>query len=198
MTLDNVPANVICDEIWMEEGYDLRFTTAQDMDCGVGSCFFGVEPMYVWLFPSRLSVDLLTLSDIQKIEIDVEDFCAVNCTQAFLYDAAGNAIDQVGNTMISSPETITVSNLSGGLLSQLAVSSCEGKILEIRIFHDTIMSIMELEQVKMVAYPNPGSSETDLHLSIGDLRGGTVLDAIQIMDLNGRMLYQLDKITAPK
>ena len=107
-------------------------TTSED--CGLGNSTFGVEPTFVWLYPSRLSIDLQSIQGIQRIEVDVNDWCNTNCTQAFLIDNSGTAIHSIGNTRIQSYETLIIENPSEASLSELAISSCEGQIHEVRIY----------------------------------------------------------------
>lgn len=148
LTLDNVPSNTLCNEIWTEQNLDLSFVTATSDDCGEGSCFFGIESTYVWLYPSRLSVDLSSLQEIYKVELDVISYCgSINpqCTFAHLMDSNGMIINTVGNTINNSGdsnngtlETLIIENPSEGFLSELAISSCEGNIHEIRIYQNVL------------------------------------------------------------
>ena len=120
LTLDSISSNTICNDIWTEQNLDLSFVTGTTDDCGPGACFFDVEPTYVWLWPSRLSVDLSSLQSIQKVEVDVISYCSYfspQCTFSHLMDSTGMIINTVGNT-INNPgnsingtlETITINN----------------------------------------------------------------------------------------
>ncbi|MBD3221627.1 hypothetical protein GF314_10330 [bacterium] len=136
LTFDNVPADVACDEIWQENGVDLMFTTTTAEDCdGGGNCFFGVDAGAVWLYPSRLMADLGGTYAITGVEIDIDDFCGQGCTRAFLYDGAATvASDQNAATGASTLVLVP----SGGQGDRIAVSSCEGQVLEIRISTETV------------------------------------------------------------
>lgn len=137
LTLDNVPPNVVCDEVWTEANLDLNFTQTTSLDCdGGGNCFYEVDAGFVWLFPSRLVVDLSGLQNIINIEVDVLDFCGSNCTRAFIEDSNNLVVASAGNTSVGSIETLSLLNSAGEMLSELAMSSCEGQILEMRIFQD--------------------------------------------------------------
>ena len=57
-----------------------------------------------------------------------------HCIKAFLIDSYGLIINNAGNTLIQSPETLIIENPSEGPLSELAISSCEGQIHEVRIY----------------------------------------------------------------
>ena len=144
LTLDNVPLSTLCNDTWTEQNLDLSFVPGTSDDCGPEACFFDVAPTYVWLFPARLSVDLSSLQNIQKVEVDVVSYCSYfepECTFAHLMDGTGIIINTVGNT-INNPansfggtlETLTINNPTEGFLSELAISSCEGNVQEIRIF----------------------------------------------------------------
>ena len=144
LTLDSISSNTNCNDIWTEQNLDLSFVIGTSDDCGAGACYFDVEPTYVWLYPSRLSVDLSGLQNIQKVEIDVISYCSYfspQCTFSHLMDSTGMIINTVGNT-INNPgnsingtlETIIIENPTEGFLSELAISSCEGNVQEIRIF----------------------------------------------------------------
>jgi len=136
LTLDNISSNTITNDVWTEQDINLSFVSATSDDCGTGSSSFGVETTFVWLYPSRLSVDLSSLQNIQKVEVDITDWCNTNCTQAFLIDISGVIINNAGNTIIQSPETLTIENPSGGFISELAISSCEGQIHEVRVYQN--------------------------------------------------------------
>ena len=134
LTLDNVSSSIETNDVWTEENINLRFLNTTAEDCGSGNSTFGVAPSFVWLYPSRLSIDLQSLQGIQSIEVDINDWCNTNCTQAFLIDNSGMAIQNTGNTQIQSLETLILENLSEASLSELALSSCEGQIHEVRIY----------------------------------------------------------------
>ena len=134
LTLDNVSSSLETNEVWTEENINLSFVNTTSEDCGLGNSTFGVEPTFVWLYPSRLSVDLQSIQGIQRIEVDVNDWCNTDCTQAFLIDNTRMAIHSIGNTRIQSYETLIIENPSEASLSELAISSCEGQIHEVRIY----------------------------------------------------------------
>ena len=136
LTLDNVSSNIVTNDVWTEENINLSFVSATADDCGIGSSSFGVEATFVWLYPSRLSLDLSSLQNIQKVEVDINDWCSIDCTQAFLIDSSGVIINNTGNTLILSPETLILENSSGGFISELAISSCEGQIHEVRVYQN--------------------------------------------------------------
>ena len=135
--LDNVTVSE-CDEVWSENGVDLSFvaTTMEDA-CTQGTCYFGIEPGAVWLFPSRLQLDFGALAcTVTKAEVDIIDYCGAGCTRAFLYEG-GTTVDYVENTQVSTPETLTLS--SGGYdVDSMDISSCEGKVLEVRLSCDLV------------------------------------------------------------
>ena len=135
LTLDNVSSNTVINNVWTEENINLSFvsTTADDY-CGTGNSTFGVEATFVWLYPSRLSVDLQNLQSIQRVEVDINDWCNTDCTEAFLIDSSGVIKNNAGNTLIQSAETLIIENPSEGPLSELAISSCESQIHEVRIY----------------------------------------------------------------
>jgi len=76
LTLDNITSNTVCNEVWVEQNLNLRFVAGTADDCAPNACYFDVEPTFVWLYPSRLSVDLSGLQNIQKVEIDVISYCS--------------------------------------------------------------------------------------------------------------------------
>ncbi|WP_348669389.1 hypothetical protein [uncultured Polaribacter sp.] len=136
LTLDNISSNTITNDVWTEQNIDLSFVSGTADDCGTGRSVFGVETTFVWLYPSRLSIDLSSLKSIQKVEIDINDFCNTNCTQAFLIDGSGMILSNTGNTLIQSLETLIIENPSEGFISELAISSCEGQIHEVRVYQN--------------------------------------------------------------
>jgi len=137
VTFDNVPADIGCDEVWQENGVDIHFTSTMAEDCdGGGNCFFGGEPGAVWLYPSRLVVDLGATYNVTQIEVDWIDYCGIGCTQAFAYDG-GTTVASAQNSLVSEPETVVLVP-AGGVADRIAVSSCEGMVLEIRVTTDVV------------------------------------------------------------
>ena len=184
LTLDNVPSNTLCNEIWTEQNLDLSFVTGTSDDCGEGACFFGVEPTYVWLYPSRLTVDLSSLQNIQKVEVDINDWCNTDCTQAFLIDSSGVIVNSAGNTLIQSTETLIIENPTEGFLSELAISSGEGQVHEIRIYQNDELSTdqIELDDQAFTIYPNPVIDIIKIDVS------GSLKYEATIFDLQGRIM----------
>ena len=193
LTLDSISSNTNCNDIWTEQNLDLSFVIGTSDDCGAGACYFDVEPTYVWLYPSRLSVDLSGLQNIQKVEIDVISYCSYfspECTFSHLMDSTGMIINTVGNT-INNPgnsingtlETIIIENPTEGFLSELAISSCEGNVHEIRIYQNILSTNqIELDDRAFAIYPNPVIDIINIDVS------GNLKYEATIYDLQGRIM----------
>ena len=193
LTLDSISSNTNCNDIWTEQNLDLSFVIGTSDDCGAGACYFDVEPTYVWLYPSRLSVDLSGLQNIQKVEIDVISYCSYfspQCTFSHLMDSTGMIINTVGNT-INNPgnsingtlETIIIENPTEGFLSELAISSCEGNVHEIRIYQNILSTNqIELDDKAFAIYPNPVIDMINIDVS------GNLKYEATIYDLQGRIM----------
>ena len=136
LTLNNVPENINCNETWTEQNIDMRLVETTSDDCTTGSCNFGFWEQSLALWPSRLTIDLSSLNNIQIVEIDVDDYCGPDCTRAFLINETMMNVDSVKNGP-TGPQTLTLQNTSQDLLTELAISSCEGSINEVRIFQNT-------------------------------------------------------------
>ena len=193
LTLDSISSNTNCNDIWTEQNLDLSFVIGTSDDCGAGACYFDVEPTYVWLYPSRLSVDLSGLQNIQKVELDVISYCSYfspQCTFSHLMDSTGMIINTVGNT-INNPgnsingtlETIIIENPTEGFLSELAISSCEGNVHEIRIYQNILSTDqIELDDRAFAIYPNPVIDMINIDVS------GNLKYEATIYDLQGRIM----------
>ncbi len=141
LTLDNIPEAVLCNEIWTEQNLSLSFASTTTDDCTPDVCFFGIgdavgEEQSVWLYPSRLTVDLSSLQDIQMVEVDILDYCGFHCTQAFVMDNAG-VLGVKGNIETGISETLVMENPTQAVFTELVISSCEGAVNEIRIYQNT-------------------------------------------------------------
>jgi hypothetical protein len=154
LTLNNIPENILCNEIWTEQNLDMSLveTTSDDCTQGSGSCYFGFmnqafNSFPLWLYPSRLTIDLSSLQNIQMVEIDIDDNCGPDCTRAFLIDETMMNIDSVKNGP-TGPQTLILDNPTQVFLTELAISSCEGSINEIRIFQNTSSINNELSGLK--------------------------------------------------
>jgi len=193
LTLDSISSNTNCNDIWTEQNLDLSFVIGTSDDCAAGACYFDVEPTYVWLYPSRLSVDLSGLQNIQKVELDVISYCSYfspQCTFSHLMDSTGMIINTVGNT-INNPgnsingtlETIIIENPTEGFLSELAISSCEGSVHEIRIYQNILSTDqIDLDDRAFAIYPNPVIDMINIDVS------GNLKYEATIYDLQGRIM----------
>jgi hypothetical protein len=147
LTLNNVPENIICNETWTEQNLDMSLVETTSDDCTIGSCYFGFWKQSLALWPSRLTIDLSSLQNIQMVEIDIDDYCGPDCTRAFLIDETMMNIDSVKNGP-TGPQTLILDNPTQVFLTELAISSCEGSINEIRIFQNTSSINNELSGLK--------------------------------------------------
>lgn len=142
LNLDNIPAGVVCDQVWMEQDVELSFTATTAEDCdGGGNCSFGAMPGEpIWLFAGRLMIDFGEPYLIYRVEIDVIDWCGVGCTRMFLYDGTGGLVGTDANDTVSAQETLVVDLGAGDMVRSVAVSSCEGNVLgsAIRITSDIV------------------------------------------------------------
>jgi len=127
------PPSAICNDPWLENDVVMWFTETTAEDCTLGMCYFGTGVGEVWLYPCRLMVDLEQSYPIDRVEIDINDGCGADCTKAFLYDSAA-MVASASNPSVG-PHTFTLVP-STGVISSIAVSSCEGAVLEIRIYAD--------------------------------------------------------------
>ena len=140
--LTGVP-DVVCDEVWQQDGVDMYFTTSTDADCdGGGHCGFEVGETSVFLFASRLVADFGQSYQVTRIEIDVVDYCGTGCTNAFVYNQ-GELVATTHNTTSGDPEVLVLEMAEKGQPFQadkLAISSCEGEVLgsTIRIYADSV------------------------------------------------------------
>lgn len=122
-----------CNTIFTEEG------VPQQLVNNSGSCFFDYQGNgELWLFPATLSVDLSGLGSIEKVEVDINDFCGTGCSQAMLLDN-GNTILSTSN-MTGSPETLVLDNSNLADVDELTISSFEGLFFEIRIFVEDVIA----------------------------------------------------------
>lgn len=137
LNLDNVPKGIQCGEVWTEQNLSLQFMETTVDDCYEGSCVFGNDGGEFWLYPSRLLIDVSGLANVETVEVDVRDNCGVDCTRAFLIDGDGTNVDSAMNSTLWESETLVVENPEAVALAQLAVSSCEGIIDQIRIYQST-------------------------------------------------------------
>ena len=137
LTFDNVPGDVVCEEVWYEQEIAMSFVPAAANECGTGSCFFGVETGEVWLYPSSLAVDLSNVTGIVSIEIDFFDGCPGSCENAYLF-SGGMIVDEDHDF---SPMTV---NAMGNEVDLLRINGCEDLFTEIRIIGDELVANEEL------------------------------------------------------
>ena len=159
LTLDNISTDISCNDIWIEEGINLSLESTTTEDCSTGDCFFGIETTYLWLFPSRLSIDL---SSVQTIE-------------------------STYNTLSGSAETLIIENPTESMLSELAVSSCEGQIHEIRIYQNILSNdLVELDKKILNMYPNPSNELINIGLEKEQLQ------KVELYSITGQLIFEKD------
>jgi hypothetical protein len=136
LTFDAEPPGP-CDWSWNESGCTLVFVDTTAEDCTAGMCVAGSEPGMLWLFPARLDIDFNGLTNlyVDRVEIDIHDYCGTDCTRAFLYDD-WMVLDAIGNPIAG--ESTLVLSRSGGMPNHMAVSSCEASISEIRLYTEGV------------------------------------------------------------
>ena len=187
LTLDNISTDISCNDIWIEEGINLSLESTTTEDCSTGSCFFEIETTYLWLFPSRLSIDLSSVQNIERLEIDIIDACGPDCTLAFLVNLDGETIESTYNTISGSPETLIIENPTESMLSKLAISSCEGQIHEIRIYQNILSNdLVELDKKTLNMYTNPSNDLLNIGLENDQLQ------KIELYCVTGQLIFEKD------
>ena len=187
LTLDNISTDISCNDIWTEEGINLSLESTTTEDCSTGSCFFEIETTYLWLFPSRLSIDLSSVQNIERLEIDIIDACGPDCTLAFLVNLDGETIESTYNTISGSPETLIIENPTESMLSKLAISSCEGQIHEIRIYQNILSNdLVELDKKTLNMYTNPSNDLLNIGLENDQLQ------KIELYSVTGQLIFEKD------
>ena len=187
LTLDNISTDISCNDIWIEEGINLSLESTTTEDCSTGSCFFEIETTYLWLFPSRLSIDLSSVQNIERLEIDIIDACGPDCTLAFLVNLDGETIESTYNTISGSPETLIIENPTESMLSKLAISSCEGQIHEIRIYQNILSNdLVELDKKTLNMYTNPSNDLLNVGLENDQLQ------KIELYSVTGQLIFEKD------
>jgi len=134
LTLDDVP-EVACDAPFLESECIAHFTATTGEDLTPGFCLFiedannfGQQGVYLW--PSRLVVDLSNVEGVESVEVDVWETHFGGSTRAFLYDTEG-VLDSMFSTM-EDLQTLTV-DAGGAVPTTLAVSAHEAYVFEIRL-----------------------------------------------------------------
>jgi hypothetical protein len=138
LTLDDVP-EVECGALFAELECQLHFENTTGEDQTPGYCAFiedannfGLAGVYLW--PSRLVLDLDNLEGIESVEVDVYETHFAGSTRVFLYGDDG-AIDSTASYM-EDGQTLTVST-NGEVPTSLAVSAHEAYVWEIRLIGET-------------------------------------------------------------
>jgi hypothetical protein len=142
LTLDDVTVGS-CDVPFVEAECTMSFIATTGEDATPGFCLFiadannfGKEGVY--LYPSRLVLDLTNLEGLESVEVDVWETHVAGSTRAFLYDAEG-AVDNM-NSFMEDDQTLTL-EAGGSVPTQLAVSAHEAYVWEIRLIGSDIAPV---------------------------------------------------------
>jgi len=112
-----------CTDQWTENGIAFSFDQST-------SCFFDYSGGSFWLFPARAIMDLTAVT-VDRVEIDVIDYCAIGCTFAQMVDN-GAVVASATNTTSAQSEPLILQN-PGGNVSEVRFESSEAEFTEIRI-----------------------------------------------------------------
>ena len=140
INFNNIP-DVDCNEGWVQNGVNVMVGTTTSEDCdGGGNCTWipWDGSSGIGMAPARLSVDFSQTYVVFQVEIDIQDYCGIGCTRAFLYND-GVQVASTSNATRGVEETLTLVP-TGNLVDSIAVSSCEGVVLgnTIRIIAETV------------------------------------------------------------
>jgi len=139
LTLDDVP-EVVCDTPFGDGECTLWFASTTDEDLTPGFCLFvedansfGQSGVYLW--PSRLVVDLSGVHGVESVEVDIHETHFAGSTRAFLYGADG-VIGSM-NSFMEDGQTLAI-EAGGAVPTSFAVSAHEAYVWEIRLVGPTI------------------------------------------------------------
>jgi parallel beta-helix repeat protein len=178
ISLDNVDV-ADCGETWSESGIELSFVNTTDEDCAEGYCAFGLGETEVWLYPARLSLNFDEADGVfTEMEVDIVDWCGLNCTCAFLYNGF-NQIDKVCNSISSEKETLKLFS-KGQSIDRAAVSSCEGEISEIRLVKSKVYTKTDVGVTSNITIAN----STDLAANLPPEYAGMDISNTVVLNVN--------------
>jgi hypothetical protein len=116
-----------CSDEWSENGVGLIFRPGT---CGSG-CSGEAGSGGVWVYPAELYGGFGTLDcSPGQVAIEFNDYTGVGAVDIALYGPSGNVIASGTNTMVGSPETVTLS--AQGAVA-FGISGCETQVLSVRI-----------------------------------------------------------------
>jgi hypothetical protein len=121
-----------CNELWEEQGLKMFVTSIDSAE----SCSFNASGEF-WLYPAKLIIDLNDLlnNDLLRIEVDIEDYCGINCTSLSISDESDNTILMVSNQNVSNAETLVIQSLESiKQQKRIVIQSFEAQIKAIRLY----------------------------------------------------------------
>lgn len=127
--LPTVPTN--CNDTWVENSVPQQIVPITTG--GICSPTFANGKLL--LAPGRLVMDLSSLSNITRIEIDIDDNCGAACTTAEVR-ANSTAIALFSNA-VGGVETFVFINSNNEPVDELFIKSSEGFVLEVRYYLET-------------------------------------------------------------
>lgn len=139
-------APVACGDTWTESGIPQSFDPSL--------CSFDYSGGDLWLFPATLILDLSGLGTIDSVQVDITDWCNIGCSYARFFQA-GSLVDSIANATSNVPETLLFVNSAAAAIDEMTITSFEGQIFEIRIYH--------------TAGPAACPPDADIHTESGDV-----------------------------
>lgn len=144
-----------CYDPFIEAGLTVQFVTTTDADCpGAGFCDFGWSEGVIYMFGSRLEVDLSSLAGIDSVVA----YCWVTMEddmRLFLSDSNG-VVDQDASEFYD--DALWVYG-GGQPMTSLAVSACDAELYEIFIYASSGLAAVETPladgAILHSCYPNP-------------------------------------------
>ncbi len=128
-----IPVPSACGDTWEEAGLN-HFATNIPSVASCGIDYNSITSSSLWLFPALVRIDLTTLVDITRIEVDVTGHCGTPCANFRIYDSFSAPIFNASETSTPGLETLIFQNSGIPNLSFLEIDGFEGEFHEIRIF----------------------------------------------------------------
>ena len=122
----------LCNDTWTESSVPQQLVPIPPSL----SCSFDYSGGDLWLFPARLVLDLSSIANISRIEIELIDWCGIGCTTAEFFES-GSTVGSLANTTTSTSETMIYNNTNGDAIDEMYIQGFENQLFEIRIFSNS-------------------------------------------------------------
>jgi len=187
-----IPADLECNETWVEDGLELRIVPLDQQVCGLSLCTFTHGDGALNLVPGQLRVDLASIpGPVDHIDVTLGTVC-IDCVPLSAYDG-DVLVATTTNGNITFPTGTVTLDVGGQHVDRLEINPCFELLLDAIVveFEPGAASVDAMElapaTARLAVHPSPFNPSTVVHLTLDRASRASV----GVYDARGRQVRRL-------